>query len=145
MRYFITICFLGLLAFFVLGAEPRPSNADAPKSGRTREEVLTAIEKIKGYGIVEWTETSRWGHRIFVVWYCPFSGRAGVYVHAYYFDDKEWHLFWDTLLDGTADLSVELPADKDVLRCRAADGSVIHTEPLDKVPKFYDKKHLEGK
>ena len=145
MRHFITICFATFAALSVFAAEPRLSNAAAPKSGKAREEVLAAIEKIKGYGIVEWTETSRWGRRIFVVWYCPFSGRAAVYVHAYYFDDKEWHLFWDTLLDGTHDLSVELPTDKDVLRCRGADRSVVHTEPLDKVPKFYDKKHLEQK
>jgi hypothetical protein len=145
MRHFIIICFAALIAFFVLGAEPRPSNALVPKSGETREEVLAAIEKLKDNGIVEWTETSRPGRHILVVWYCPFSGRAAVYVHAYYFDDKEWHLFWDTLLKGTHDLSVELPADKDVLRCRGADGSVVHTEPLDKVPKLYDKKHFGQK
>jgi len=140
MRYFITIWFASLFTFACLAAEPRPSNAEVPKSAKTREDVLAAVEKIKGFGIVQWTETSRWGRRIFAVWYCPFSGRAAVYVHAYYFDDKEWHLFWDTLLDGTHDLSVELPADKDVLRCRGADGAVVHTEPLDTVPKFYDKR-----
>ncbi|MEY2407560.1 MAG: hypothetical protein QOF48_230 [Verrucomicrobiota bacterium] len=145
MRHCIAICFVTLLAFLVSAAEPRPSNAVVPQSGQTREHILAAIEKIKGYGIIEWTETSHWGRRIFVVWYCPFSGRAAVYAHAYYFDDKEWHLFWDRLLDGTHKLSVELPADKDVLRCRGADGSVVHTEPLDNVPKFYDKKHLEQK
>ena len=117
----------------------------ASTSARTREDVLAAVEKIKGYGIVEWTETCRWGRRIFVVWYCPFSGRAAVYVHAYYYDDKEWHLFLDRLIDRTHDLSIELPADKDVLRCRGVDGTVVYTESLDKVPKFYDKKFFEQK
>ena len=145
MRHFTAICFVVLLVFRVLAAERRPSNAVVLKSGKTREDVLTAIEKIKGYGTIEWTETSRRGRRIFVVWYCPFSGRAAVYVHAYYFDDKEWYLFLDTLLDDTHSLSVELPADNDVLRCRRANGVVIHTERLDKVPKFYDKKQLKQK
>ena len=144
MRHFIIIWFALLLSFSVVATEQRPSKGVVPKLAKTREDVLAAIEKLKGYGIVEWTETSRWGRRIFVVSYCPFSGRAAVYVHAFYFDDKEWHLFWDTLLDGTHQLSVELPADQDVLRCRGADGSVVHIEPLDKVPKFYEK-HLEQK
>jgi hypothetical protein len=143
MRYFIAFGIASLLILSVLAAGP--SNAVAPKSAKTREDILSAVEKIKGFGIVEWTEASRWGRRILAVSYCPFSGRAAVYVHAYYFEGKEWHLFLDTLLNGTHELSVELPADKDVLRCRGADGSVVHTEPLDKVPKFYDKSTLNKK
>src|ERR1044071_1858060 len=107
MRHFILICFVVLLTFFFLAEEPPPSNAAVPKSAMSREDVLAAVEKIKGLGVVQWTEISRLGHRIFVVWYCPFSSRAAVFVHAYYFDDKGWHLFWETLLEGTRDVSVE--------------------------------------
>lgn len=113
------------------------------KVRQSKSSHLAAVEQIKGFGIVEWTETSRTGRRILVVSYCPFSGRAAVCVHAYYFDSQEWRLFWDTLLNGTHRLSVELPIDQDVLRCRGADGSVIHTEPLDKLSKFHGQKHLE--
>jgi len=143
MRLFITFWLASLFTFACLAAGPGPSDAQVPKSATNREDVLAAVETIKGFGIVQWTETSRWGRQILAVWYCPFSGRAAVYVHAYYFDGKAWQLFWNTLLDGTHDLSVELPADQDVLRCRGADGAVVHTEPLDKVPKFYDKKLSE--
>ncbi len=146
LRHLLALaCMASLPTLSVSAAEPRPAGATAPKSGKARSDILAAVEQIKGYGIVEWTETSLSGRRILVVSYCPFSGRAAVYVHAYYFDNQEWQLFWDTLLKGTHRLSVELPIDQDVLRCRGADGSVIHTEPLDKVPKFYGQMHLEQK
>lgn len=112
-RHLLTLaCMATLLTLSVSAAEPRPAGATAPKSAKAKAHILAAVEQIKGFGIVEWTETSRTGRRILVVSYCPFSGRAAVCVHAYYFDSQEWRLFWDTLLNGTHRLSVELPMTK---------------------------------
>jgi hypothetical protein len=145
MRCFLIAWLVSVLALSAFAAEPRPAKAEAPKSAKTREEILASVEKIRGYGIVQWTETSQWGRRILAVYYCPFSGRAATYLHAYYYDGKQWHVFCDRLLEATHKLSVELPADKDELRCRGADGTIIHTESLDKIPKFYDEKREQEK
>ena len=108
--------------------------AKPPQSAKTTHEILNAIDKIKGYGILEWAEIRNNERRVFVISYCPFSGLAAVYVHAYYYDDRMWHLFANELLYGTHKVSVESPAQKDELRFHGADGSLVHIEKLDSLP-----------
>ena len=118
-RFSLFVLLLGLLLYRAPATEPGTEHK-APASARNREEILSELRKFQGFGALQWTETSRlWGRRILVVWYCPFSGRAAVFVHGYYYDNAKWNLFLDRFLDRVEDLSVELPPREDAVRLKS--------------------------
>jgi len=55
-------------------------------NAKTTDEIVKAVEPLKGFGCIQSVLFNRWGRQIFAVWYCPFSGRGDCYLHAYYYD-----------------------------------------------------------
>ena len=83
---------------------------------RTTEEITKAVEGHTGFGSIQSAQFDRQGRQVFALWYCPFSGRAACYLHAYYFDyEKRWIRFMDRLVEGTSDLSAEMPTRDEVV------------------------------
>jgi hypothetical protein len=107
MRTLIAACFASLLICSVSAAEL----LDLPPTAKTKEQITIAAERTKGFGIVQSAEFNRLGRRIVALWCCPFSGRAACYLRAYYYDGEkaEWQRFINELIEGTHDLSAEMP------------------------------------
>ena len=141
MRYFMLILVIAVLPLCCLA---EASLLTVPKEVKTRDELVKTFGTSVGFGSVERAEFSHGGRQIFAVWYCPFSGRAACYLHAYYFDPAktEWILFIDRLVEGAPDLSAEMPTQGQSLIFRDATGRIVVTESVAKIPaeKWYDKK-----
>jgi|SRR5215471_2844214 len=107
----------------------------SPQAAITTEEIEKRIEPHKGFGYLQTAAFSRWGRKIFVVWYCPYSGRAATYVSAYNFDSqkRQWIKFLDRLIEGSHDLSAEMPTG-DFLILRGSNGEIAVKESLAKFP-----------
>jgi hypothetical protein len=122
--------FIPVLAW---AADPAP---DALKVARTTEEILSAIQPLKGFGHVQTAQFERRGRQVFAAWYCPFSGRAASFLRAYYFDPtrSEWIQFVDRLVEGCFDLSAEMPVNEPVIVFRGPDGNVVLREAVATLP-----------
>jgi hypothetical protein len=107
MRILIVACFASLVMGSALAAEL----GEMPATAKTAEQIVSAAEGVKGFGFVETAEFNHLGRRIFALWFCPFSGRAACYLRVYYYDREkvEWRRFINELINGTHDLSAELP------------------------------------
>jgi hypothetical protein len=140
MRYFIIFCVAVLVTFSVTAAE----RTNAPKDAKTTEEITKAVEFFKGFGCIQTAQFSRWGRQVFAVWYCPFSGRAACFLHAYYYDHEkaQWIRFVDQLVERSHDLSAEMPTGEDVVIFRGTGGKVALKESVAKFPqkKWYEDK-----
>jgi hypothetical protein len=137
---FLSICVASFLMVPIRAAE-RPV---APRLSRTTEEITKVLEGAKGFGCLQSAQFSRWGRQVFAVWYCPFSGRAACYLHAYYYDHEKarWIRFLDTLLEGTQDLSAEMPTGGELLILKDVNEKVVVKESVAKFPqkKWYNEK-----
>jgi hypothetical protein len=107
MRPLIGVCFALLLTGSAIAAEM----GDMPATAKTAEQIFSAAEGTKGFGLVESAEFHRMGRRVFALWFCPFSGRAACYLRVYYYDweKAEWRRFINELIEGTYNLSAEMP------------------------------------
>jgi hypothetical protein len=142
MRYFLIVCVASLLVY-----SPSPdSPSRAPRLAKTTEEITTAVEELKGFGCIQSAQFSRWGRQVFAVWYCPFSGRAACYLHAYYYDHEKsrWIRFVDQLVECHGDLSAEMPSRGEVVLFRDTDGKVMVQESVAKFPQKKWFKEKEG-
>jgi hypothetical protein len=141
MRYFTFILAVVILPFCIFADD---SFVKVPKQAKSRDELVKAFGDLIGFGCVERAEFSHFGQQIFVVWYCPFSGRAACYLHAYYYDPSktEWILFVDHLFEGASDLSAELSSRKLALVVRDSVGTVVMEQSVTNLPaeKWYEKK-----
>jgi len=117
---------------------------DIPKEVRTRDELVRTFGSSVGFGPVQRAEFRRSGRQIFAVWYCPFSGRSACFLQAYYYDPARirWTLFIDRLVEGTYDLSAEMPWREEALVFRDAEGKVVVKESVANLPaeKWYEGK-----
>jgi hypothetical protein len=135
MHFFIAACIA------CCGADPgyasEPQNRVGPRLARTTDEIIKAAENSKGFGSLQTAEFHRHGQQIFAVWYCPFSGRAACYLHAYFYDHEKarWIRFIDRLVEGTHDLSPEMPTREEVIIFRGADDKVVLKESVAKYPR----------
>src|SRR5687767_6206673 len=84
-------------------AEP---GRQAPTTAKATDEIVSAVDALKGFGVVQTAQFSRDGKQVFAAWYCPFSGRGDCFVHGYYFDPakSEWIRFIDELVGAGGDL-----------------------------------------
>jgi hypothetical protein len=57
-----------------------------PPTAATREELVKHFGTTIGFGKVEKWEFTTAGRELIIFSYCPYSGRAACYVHAYYYD-----------------------------------------------------------
>jgi hypothetical protein len=123
----------------VLLSVPALAGSDFPKplkEAATREELVKDFGTTVGFGKVEKWEFTTAGHQLISFWYCPYSGRAVCYVHAYYYDREKhaWVLFIDRMLEPATRLSVEISADH-VLVFKDRDGKVVVRESIESLPK----------
>jgi hypothetical protein len=84
-----------------------------PKSAATREELVKHFGTTIGFGpVVKW-EFATGGRELIIFSYCPHSGRAACYVHAYYRTraKQAWVLFVDRLIEPAIKLSAEISGD----------------------------------
>ena len=131
MRYLITICIASLVAVSVFAVD----HVTAPKDAKTTEDIIKALEpNVVENGSLQTAQFSHEGCQAFAVWYCPFSGRASCYLHAYYYDygKKRWILFADRFVDNNGDLSVEMSGYWLTLR-GFDDGKIVIKESLSKL------------
>jgi hypothetical protein len=139
-RAVISVCAASFLMYPTLAAD----GPVAPRLTKTTDEITKAVEGSKGFGCLQTAQFSRWGRQVFAVWYCPFSGRAACYLHAYYYDHEKarWIRFIDQLVEETHDLSVEMPSRDEVVIFKDADGKVVIKESVAKFPqkKWYEEK-----
>jgi hypothetical protein len=140
MKYFAVILTLILLIGLISAEDLKK----APKHAKTRDELVNTFGKVIGFGPVQRAEFDRFGRQIFCVWYSPFSGRSGCFLHVYYYDPEksEWILFIDRFIDDTADLSAEMPSYPEVLIFKNAEGKIVINESIAKLP---EEKLLEKK
>jgi hypothetical protein len=97
-RLIAVVCFACLLVCSGANGSgfPKP-----PKSAAAREELVQHFGATIGFGhVVKWEFTTA-GHELIVFSYCPTSGRAACYVHAYYRSraKQPWVLFIDRLIE----------------------------------------------
>jgi hypothetical protein len=120
----------------------RPASV-APTSAKTTEEITKSIEPFKGFGCIQTAQFNRWGHQVFALWYCPFSGRGDCYLHAYYYDyDKaQWMRFVDQLVEAGGDLSPEITAGEELV-VHGFQAKIVLRESISNFP---EKKSAEAK
>jgi hypothetical protein len=89
-----------------------------------------------GFGEVEKWECTTAGRRLMVFGYCPYSGRAACYVHAYYYDaaKRRWLLFIDRLVEPATSLSAEISQDQ-FLTFKDHKGKIVVRESIQVLPK----------
>lgn len=116
---------LRLASLLIFGCATIAARADTPVLPMTAtniNEITVPFENQKGTGFASSTQFKVQGRELLVLWNCPFSGRAATYIFAYSFDGTQWTRFYDKLLIGTHDISVELRNQNDSLILRGADG-----------------------
>ena len=108
-----------------------------PKEAATREELVKHFGTTIGFGEVEKWEFTTAGRKLIVFGYCPYSGRAACYVHAYYFDTakQRWLLFIDRLIEPGIALSAEISTDDHALVFKDRNGKVVVKESIETLPR----------
>lgn len=108
-----------------------------PQEAATREELVKHFGTTIGFGEVEKWEFTTAGRNLMVFGYCPYSGRAACYLHAYYYNaaKQRWLLFIDRLVEPATSLSAEISRDDHSLVFKDRDGKVVVRESLETLPK----------
>ena len=114
----------------------RADFGQAPQEATTRDELVAHFGTTIGFGEVHKWEFTTGGRKLLAFWYCPYSGRAACYVHAYYYNETnhKWVLFVDRLLEPAKGLSVEISADH-LLVFKDSDGKIAAEAPLETLPR----------
>ena len=118
-----------VMCVVVLGITSGLSMADekewSPKDAKSTSDILKWIDKTKGFGNVHSTEYRSEDSNLFIVWYCPYSGRDSTHFHAYEFDakKKQWVRTLDKIFDHTHHVTVEVG---DGVTIRDVKGKMIH-------------------
>jgi hypothetical protein len=133
-RLLAVICLAGLLVG--PGADgsgfPKP-----PKSAATREELVQHFGTTIGFGeVVKWEFTTA-GRELIIFSYCPYSGRAACYVHAYYRSraQQAWVLFIDRVIEPAIKLSAEISSDDHLLVLKDMEGKVVEKQSIRSLPR----------
>lgn len=125
--------FTGLLGL----ATSTPGDFVKPlKEARTRDELVAHFGATVGYGKVEKWEFTTAGRELIVFGYCPYSGRAACYLHAYYYDHakQKWLLFIDRLVEPATAISAEISGRDHSLVFKDREGKVVVTESIEALP-----------
>ncbi|MFL6518748.1 MAG: hypothetical protein ACJ8NS_00850 [Chthoniobacterales bacterium] len=106
-----------------------------PKEAASRAELVRRFGTTIGFGKVEKWEFTTAGRELIVFGYCPYSGRAACYVHAYYHDGarQRWFLFIDRLVEPATKLSAEI-SDDHFLAFKDHEGKVVMRKSLEALP-----------
>ena len=123
---------VSVVCLIVAGAACLADFPKPPKEAATREELAKHFGTTIGFGQVEKWEFTTAGRELIIFSYCPYSGRAACYVHAYYHDRAKqiWVLFIDRLLEPATGLSAEI-SDDHFLVFKDRDGKSVVREPVE--------------
>lgn len=123
----------------VLAVAKEKSKQGLPERADSTAEVKTAITAVKGFGFVNSAHFERWDRQVFAAWWCPYSGRNTSHVVAYYLDPdkKKWIRFVETQVNGSHDLSAEMPCGHGTLVFKNTKGEEVLKYS---VTKFFQKK-----
>ena len=119
---------------------PASVAADFPrplKEAATRGELVKHFGTTIGFGKVDKWEFTTAGRELIIFSYCPYSGRAACYVHAYYHDRAKqmWVLFTDQLLEPAITLSAEISAADQSLVFKDRDGKIVAKKSIARLPR----------
>jgi len=107
------------------------------KSAATREELVQHFGTTIGFGrVMKWEFTTA-GRELIVFSYCPYSGRAACYVHAYYRSRGQlgWVLFIDRLIEPAIKLSAEISGDDHLLVLKDMERKVVERQSIPSLPR----------
>ena len=126
------VCFAWLFCSIAHGSGfPKPL-----KSAATRVELAQHFGTTIGFGqVVKWEFTTA-GRELIVFSYCPYSGLAACYVHAYYRSRAKqvWVLFIDRLIEPATKLSAEISSDDHLLVLKDMEGKVVEKQSIPSLP-----------
>jgi len=128
------VCFASLLVCSRADGSGFPK---ALRSAATREELVKHFGTTIGFGeVVKWDFTTA-GRELIIFSYCPYSGRAACYVHAYYRSraQQAWVLFVDRLIEPAITLSAEISDDDHSLAFKDMNGKVVVREFIRSLPR----------
>jgi hypothetical protein len=132
-RLIAVICFASFLVCSDVEGSgfPKP-----PKSAATRQELVKHFGTTIGFGEVAKWEFTTAERELIIFSYCPYSGRAACYVHAYYRDPTKqaWILFIDRLIEPAIKLSAEISGDDHSLVLKDMNGKVVAKEFIQSLP-----------
>jgi hypothetical protein len=133
-RLITGVCFVSLLICSDTEGSgfPKP-----PKSAATRQELVNHFGTTIGFGeVVKWDFTTA-GRELIIFSYCPYSGRAACYVHAYYRSrtQQAWVLFIDRIIEPAITLSAELSDDDYSLAFKDRNGKVVEKQLIQSLPR----------
>ena len=133
-RLITGVCFASLLVYSDAGGSSFPKPL---KSAATRQELVKHFGAAIGFGqVVKWEFTTA-GRELIIFWYCPYSGRAACYVHAYYRSRAKqvWVLFIDRLVEPAIKLSAEISSDDHLLVLKDMEGKVVVKQSIQSLPR----------
>ena len=133
-RLVAVICFA---SFLICSGADGLGFPKSPKSAATREELVKHFGTTIGFGhVVKWEFTTA-GRELIIFSYCPYSGRAACYVHAYYRSraQQAWILFVDRIIEPAITLSAELSDDDHSLAFKDMNGKVVEKHAIRSLPK----------
>lgn len=107
-----------------------------PKEAKTSAEIVKVFGSRVGFGPVNRAEFASHGRQFLALWYCPTSGEAACYLHAWYFDpaNSKWVQFIEKHIRDTHDLSAELPVQGEELVFKDFRGKVVLKQSVEKIP-----------
>jgi hypothetical protein len=133
-RLIAVVCF----AWFLVCSGADGAGFPKPlKSAATSEELVNHFGAAIGFGqVVKWEFTTA-GRELIIFWYCPYSGRAACYVHAYYRSrgKQAWVLFIDRLIEPAIKLSAEISNDDHLLVLKDMEGKVVVKQSIQSLPR----------
>jgi hypothetical protein len=133
-RLITGVCFASLLVC----SNTEGSGFPKPlKSAATRRELVKHFGTTIGFGeVVKWDFTTA-GRELIIFSYCPYSGRAVCYVHAYYRScaQQTWVLFIDRIIEPATTLSAELSNDDHSLAFKDMNGKVVEKQFIQSLPR----------
>lgn len=77
------------------------------------------------------------GRELIIFSYCPYSGRAACYVHAYYRSraQQTWVLFIDRIIEPAITLSAEISDGDHSLAFKDMNGKVVEKQSIQSLPR----------
>jgi len=133
-RMITLVCFACVLVCSIADGSGFPKPL---KSAATREELVKHFGTTIGFGhVVKWEFTTA-GRELMAFSYCPYSGRAACYVHAYYRNRKQqaWVLFIDRLIEPAIKLSAEISGEDHILVLKDMEGKVVEKQSIELLPR----------
>jgi hypothetical protein len=97
---------------------------------KNRKDIKAWMEQNKGFGNPKTKKIKANDKKIFIIWDCPYSGRAATYVYSYIKEGNAWKLALNRLIEGTNDLSVEFDKESNTIIYKSSSGEVVAKQQI---------------